>query len=89
MSKDDHDQTVRELTMVLLYLTGFRASKYAGPNDLTSWKGYDFDVLNELGEEELIFQGRNPSRTKSVSITEAGVEYAKAVLKKYGIPDRE
>lgn len=47
-----------------------------------SWKGYDFDVLNELAEEELINDGR---RSKSVSFNDNGIEKALELLKKYYI----
>ena len=75
---------VEELTFVLLYLT--RMKEYGG---YRSWKGYDFDALDSLEEKELIIQGRNKTRCKSVVIPEESVEAAKKLLRKYGIDDWE
>lgn len=52
-----------------------------------AWKGYDFDVLNQLDEEDLIRQGRY--RSKSVGITEEGLKLAQSLLDKYNINDWE
>ena len=52
-------------------------------------KGYDFDILNGLDEEDYIRQGERPSRRKSVYLTETGIDYAKELLEKYGISDWE
>ena len=76
---------VEELTFVLLYLTRMK-SQYGG---YTSWKGYDFDALDSLEEKELINQGRNKTRCKSVGIPEESVKTAKELLMKYGIDDWE
>ena len=45
-----------------------------------SWKGYDFDVLNELRDEGLISGSYN---AKSVYLTEKGVKKAKKLEEKY------
>ena len=50
-------------------------------------KGYDFDVINKLWDEDYIRQGKHPSRSKSVYITKNGEEYAKELMVKYGISD--
>ena len=55
--------------------------------DFYAWKGYDFDILNELDDADYIRQGNHPSRSKSVYITESGMEQAKELLSKYGISD--
>ena len=76
----DNDQLVKELTMMLLYLTSWTEK---APYDYQrSWKGYDFDVLNELADEELISDSK---RAKSVVIYEDGVIRAKELLIKYGL----
>jgi DNA-binding PadR family transcriptional regulator len=46
-----------------------------------------FDVLKELDDEDYISQGAHPSRSKSVYITESGIEKAKELLEKYGLGD--
>jgi hypothetical protein len=78
-------ETMKELTLMLLYLTSWQ-EKGAGETYRRSWKGYDFDVLNALADEELIFDSRN--KTKSVYLDDNSVEHAKALLKKYGIEEK-
>ncbi|MBM6831982.1 DUF6429 family protein [Faecalicoccus acidiformans] len=88
MEKTEPKQAMKELTMMLLYLSRFTEEKdFLEANDYYAWKGYDFDILNELDEADYIRQGKHPSRTKSVYITEEGKERAKELLKKYEIED--
>lgn len=72
MEKTKAKIVLEELTMIMLYL---------------SWKGYNFDVLNKLDDEDYIRQGTRPSRSKSVYITRAGIDKAKELMKKYGIEE--
>lgn len=84
----DTGQMNQELTMMLLYLSHFtEKDRFSNENDLYAWKGYNFDVLNKLDDEDYIRQGLRPSRTKSVYITEVGVKRAKELMEKYGIED--
>ena len=46
---------------------------------------YTTNIINELDNEDFIYQGKY--RSKSVYITEKGVEEAKKLLKKYKIKD--
>lgn len=88
MTYTDAKQAKKELTMVLIYLSRFcEHEKFSESKDFYAWKGYDFNVLNLLNEEDCIRQGRHPSRSKSVYITETGKEYAQSLLEKYGIED--
>ena len=65
---------------MLLYLTSWTERDF---HDVRrSWKGYDFDILNELEEEGLISGSK---RAKSVALYEDCVDMAKDLLKKYGI----
>ena len=74
------NQTLKELTLMLLYLTSWTEK---APYDYhRSWKGYDFDVLNELADDEFISDSK---RAKSVVIYEDGVARAKELLIKYGL----
>ena len=76
----DNDQTIKELTSMLLYLTSWTEK---APYDYQkSWKGYDFDILNELADEGSISDSK---RAKSVVIYEDGVIKAKELLIKYGL----
>jgi len=59
----DNDQTIKDLTLMLLYLTSWTEK---APYDYQrSWKGYDFDTLNELADEGSISDSK---RAKSVVI---------------------
>ncbi|MFA6804868.1 MAG: DUF6429 family protein [Candidatus Methanomethylophilaceae archaeon] len=79
------DDAIREMTLMLLYLTRFKEGKY---DCYRSWKGYDFDTLDDLGEKELIHQGRHPSKSKSIVFTDEGSAKAEQLLEKYGIGNR-
>lgn len=72
---------LKELTLLLLYLNSWE-EKQIGMAYRRSWKGYDFDVLNELSDEGLI-NGSN--RAKSVTFNDEGIEKAKQLITKYGI----
>ena len=86
MEYTEAKQAMKELTMALLYLSRFcEQEKFADAKHFYAWKGYDFDVLNGLEEQDFIHQSSRKS--KSVYLTESGREYAKLLLKKYGIND--
>lgn len=88
MGKLSAKEAMRELTMMLMYLSRFsRGEKFSEAKDFYAWKGYDFNVINQLDDEELIWQGSHPSRSKSVYLTEAGMAYAKELMERYGIED--
>lgn len=79
-------EAVRELTMMLLYLTRLTNEKdFQAAKDFFAWKSYDWDTIDDLVESGMICQGKKSN--KSVLITEEGKEYASALLKKYGISD--
>lgn len=77
------EEEIKELTLLLLYLTSWLEDKLPGEMR-RSWKGYPFDVLNELTDEDFI---RGSIRSKSVYLTEAGIKEAKVLVKKYQIND--
>ncbi|MBU4540278.1 DUF6429 family protein [uncultured Acetobacterium sp.] len=85
MNKTNTEKAIKELTMVLMYLTRFNESDRFGSYLDISWKGYDFNVINELDEEDYIRQGSH--RSKSVAITEEGIKLAQSLLHKYSISD--
>ncbi len=90
MDKKSLEQIRKELTMMLLYLSRFKdrdLTSVNGKEIFNAWKGYDFDVLNELDDEDFIRQGKHPSRSKSVYLTDTGIEKAKELLEKYGISE--
>lgn len=65
--------------MLLLYLTSWKENDLPGEMR-RSWKGYPFDTLNELTDEDLI---RGSIRSKSVYLTESGIREAEELIKKY------
>ena len=86
MDKIKAEEAQKELTMILLYLSRLTSNdRLVKSDDVYSWKGYDFDVLDSLDDEDYIRQGERPSRRKSVYLTETGIDYAKELLEKYGI----
>lgn len=78
---------MKELTMILMYLSRFNEGSRFGSGMDMAWKGYDFDIINELDEEDYIRQGSH--RSKSVVITEEGIRLAQNLLNKYNIKDWE
>lgn len=73
------DETIKELTLLLLYLTSWQEEELP-ENFRRSWKGYPFEALNALSDDDFIRGGR---RSKSVYMTEAGIKEAKHLLTKY------
>lgn len=73
------DEKIKELSLLLLYLTSWKENDLPGEMR-RSWKGYPFEVLNELTDEDLI---RGSIRSKSVYLTEAGIKEARELMKKY------
>jgi len=73
-------QTVKELTLMLLYLTSWTETDFAEVQ--RSWKGYNFDILNELADDGLISDSK---RAKSVYLKDDGIQKAKDLLKKYSL----
>jgi hypothetical protein len=79
------EDKIKELTLLLLFLTSWEEKELFGEMR-RSWKGYPFEVLNDLTDEDLI---RGSTRSKSVYLTAAGIEEAKALAKKYQINEFE
>jgi len=73
------DDTIKELTLLLIYLTSWKEDTNLIKVQ-RSWKGYPFETLDELNEEEYIDGSK---RAKSVYLTEKGVVKAQELMKKY------
>ena len=87
MDKTTPEKAIKELTMVLMYLSRFNEDgRFSSSVDM-SWKGYDFGIINELDDEDYIRQGSY--RSKSVTITDEGIKLARNLLNKYNIKDWE
>ena len=86
MDKIDAKTAMEELSMMLIYLSRFtERGRLSDPDDKYAWKGYDFDILNQLDEKDYIRQGSH--RSKSMYITKEGEAKAKEFMEKYGIED--
>lgn len=79
------EQKIKEMTLLLLYLTSWK-EKELPENMRRSWKGYPFDILNLLTDEEFI---RGSKQAKSTCLTEKGIEEAKVLAKKYEVSEEE
>jgi len=76
------DEKIKELNLLLLYLAGWEedSTKEPGKKVFRSWKGYLFEVLNELQDDEMIYQFKNG---KSVIILDEGIKKAEQLKQKY------
>jgi len=73
------DKTIKELTLVLLFLTSWQEDSGIAKVQ-RSWKGYLFEVLDELGEEGYL---NSSKKAKSVYLTDEGIQKAKELAKNY------
>jgi hypothetical protein len=72
---DIDKETLEQTILALLYLTSFKDRL-----GLRAWKGYDWQVMNELHEKGYI---SNPaSKAKSVAFTEEGARLSKELFEK-------
>lgn len=76
-----NNEIVKKLTMLLIYLTKFDRKERLVDIKNMSWKGYSFDILNELEDDGFIFNAK--SKSKYVLLSEEGEEYAKQLLERY------
>ncbi len=67
------EEQIKELTLVLLYLNSWIEKEPYGEFH-RAWKGYDFDILNLLEDENLI---SGSHKAKSTYLTKEGVEKEK------------
>ncbi|GAE37698.1 DUF6429 family protein [Halalkalibacter akibai] len=73
------NENIKDLTLLLLYLTSWN-EKDIPETMKRSWKGYPFETLDELTEQDLI---RGSNRSKSVYLTEEGIKEAQKLVEKY------
>ena len=73
------EQTIKELTLLLIYLTSWQEEEFSMKIH-RSWKGYPFEILDELQEKGYI---SGSIRAKSVFLTEEGIAKAKEFMGKY------
>lgn len=77
MENNDTTKLKNELALALIYLTAW---KDKGDEIYRAWKGYDFKILDELMEQELIYFSY---KAKSISLSTEGEEKAKQLVEKF------
>jgi len=81
MNKTETKEAMKELTLALMYLSRF-GDEFSTDR---AWKGYDWDVIDQLDDEDYIDKGS--PKSKSIYLTTDGLDYAKKILEKYHIND--
>ena len=68
--------------MLLIYLTGWEEDKRNSPGEkvFRAWKGYNFEVLDEIQKQKLIYQVPGG---KSLVLTDEGKQKAEELRRKY------
>ena len=76
------DKKIKDLNLLLLYLSGWEeeSKREPGKKIIRAWKGYLFEVLNELQDDDLIFQIKDG---KSVILKDEGIKKAMELKEKY------
>lgn len=88
-SKKGYEETIEELSLMLMYLTRTQDNNEFCRFRELSWKGYDFDTLARLEQEELIAQPRSRrGYEKYLYLTEVGRKKAQELLEEYGFSDK-
>lgn len=77
MESANKNKLMQELALLLICLSSWKDKNVAGEIMHRSWKGYDFDILDQLQKQELIDFSY---RAKSVCISEEGMRKAAGIL---------
>ncbi len=81
------EEKIEELTLLLMYLTSWEEKGFVRDENgevkdgkvKTCWKGYVFDVINKLTDEDYLYH----SKGKTATLTPEGEEKAKELMDKY------
>ena len=77
------EDDLEDLALLLLYLSCWDENpkrEYTKEPILRAWKNIRFDVLDKLGEKELIFDSK---RSKSIQLSKEGIKKAEELKKKF------
>jgi len=75
-------EEIEELTLLLIYLSSWEEKACSGMSPVRRcWKGFRFEVIDELEKKGLISQGS--FRSKSVYLTEEGINHAEELKEKF------
>jgi hypothetical protein len=77
MQNDNTNQLANDLALALIYLSSW---KEKGEDIRRAWKGYDFTILDELKEQNVIDFSY---KAKSLYLTAEGEEKAKQLVEKF------
>lgn len=82
MNQEQTEQLKRDLTLMLIALTGWEEEKRGteGKLQTRAWKGYNFEVLDDLQSKGLIYQVPGG---KSLILKDRGIEKAMELIDKY------
>ena len=69
----------QDLTLALLYLSAWQEKSFGEPV-FQSWKGYDFDTLDALVEQDKLYGSKG---SKSIYLTPEGIENARALVDEF------
>ena len=72
----DRDSLLQALTLAMIRLTAWEEKGFDGPV-LRAWKGYDWDAIDQLVEEDFI---HTEHRWKSIYLTDKGEARADEIL---------
>jgi len=77
-----NEKTKLDLTLLLIYLTGWEEDKRNSPGEkvFRAWKGYKFEILDEIQNQKLIFQIPGG---KSLILTDKGKQKAEELRRQY------
>lgn len=84
-NKKPIEQSVEELTLMLIYLTRFQDRNEFCRYIENSWKGYDHDALATLEQADLLYA---PRKNACVYLTESGKQRARKLLEEYHLEDK-
>ena len=83
--EDSIETQIEDFTLLLIYLTAFEDNWDRHSSRLTSWSGYDHDILRKFEENNLFWRSGN---NKKLNLTIKGREEINKVLKKYDFIQR-
>lgn len=81
--KKINNQDIEDLTLLLAYLTSWDEDpqrNFGTNSSLRAWKGYDFEILDSLQQQEFIDKSH---KAKSVYLTNKGIERAQQLFDKF------
>lgn len=85
-----YEESIEELSLMLMYLTRTQDNNEFCRYRELSWKGYDFETLDKMNKEDLIYQPRSRrGYDKYLYLTESGRLKAQQLIKEYGFCDKD